>query len=232
MRIGSISATKRPRAAGGFAAPLGLDGVAVGGLAGHAGLDRQLLGGLAHDQPGERVVEAVLVHAVDDLVGAEAIAPARPGKQVGRVRHALGAAGEDDLGLAEQDRARGGDHRLEARAAGLVDRESRPFDRDSGAEGDLAGAVRSAVGLAAVPEDRLVDRRPRVPGEAGAAQAGARPTWVPRSAAERPASATAELADRRAHRGDQRQPLFRSAPGARGLARHHLAVNCGVRFSM
>ncbi len=214
----------------GLAAPLGLDRVEVRGLARHAGLDGQLFGGLAHDEAGERIVEAVLVHAVDDLVAAEPIAPARPGEQVGRVRHALGAAGENDLRLAEEDRAGGGDHRLQARAAGLVDRECRTLDRDPGAEGDLAGAVRSAVGLAAVPEDHLIDDPRRVSGDPGSTQTG---LGGVRAEVGRGKSgeAAAELSDRSPHRSDQRQPLRRPAPRAREPVRHHLAVNCGVRFS-
>ncbi len=216
-----------PASAGLLAAPLGLDGIGVGGVAGDTRFDRQLLRRLAHDQAGERVVEAVLVHAIDDLVGAEAVAPARPGEQIGRVRHAFGAAGENDLGFAEEDRAGCRDHRLQSRAAGLIDGKRRSLDRNAGAEGYLTGAVGSAVGLAAVPEDHLVDER--------GLETGAPQTSGGRVRAEigrgEPGESAAEFADRRSHRRDERQTACRSALRARRTEHHHLAVNCGVRFS-
>ena len=226
LDLGGESSTTARR----LASSLGLDGIGVRGLARNSCFRSQLFGGIAHDQAGERIVEAVLVHAVDDLVGTEAIAPARSGQHVGGVRHALGAAGKNDGGLAEQDRPRGGEYRLEARAAGLVDRESRSLDRDTGAEGYLAGAVRPAIGLPAVSEDDLVDDPAGGLGEAGTPQAGLRHVRAEVGRGES-GEAAAELPDRCSHRGDQRQAALCPTPVDRGLPGHHLAVNCGVRFS-
>ncbi len=186
-------AAARPGALG---PPLALQGEGVGRGAADPGLDRQLLGGLAHHQAGERVVEAVAVHAVHHLGVPQPIPPAGARQEVGGVGHALGAAGEHHLGLAGQDRARRAEDRLEARAAGLVDGVGRAVDRHAGAVGDLPRGVGAAAGLAGVAEDHLIDSRRLAAGplEGGLGRGGAEVGG--RERRER----AAELADRRPHR--------------------------------
>ena len=82
--------------------------------------------------------------------------------------------------------------------------------------------------LAGVAEDDLVDDGGL---DSGAPQAGLGHVRAEVGRGE-PGQPAAEFPDRCAHWSDQRQPSSRSAPGAQGLLRHYLAVNCGVRFSM
>ncbi len=138
---GAISRVEAAVGAGALAAELALQGVGVGRGAVDADLRGQLLGGLAHDELGERAVEAVLVHAVDDLGVAQAVARAGAGEQVRRVRHALRAAREHHPGLAGQDRARRREHRLQAGGARLVHGEGRADRRARRRGRRSAGAV-------------------------------------------------------------------------------------------
>ena len=190
---GAISASKRPAAS----TPPGLL------LAGERELRparrarcpsslRELLGGLAHQHLRQRAGEAVLVHRVDHGRVAEAVAAcACFGEQEGQAAHALGAAGDDDLGCgpsAIDSAASCRAFRPEPQAMFTVQAGTRI--RDPGAHADLARDVRAAAGLARVAEDELVDaladRAPR------ARAAPSRPTR-PRSAADRSANAPRNL---------------------------------------
>jgi hypothetical protein len=82
-----------------------------------------------HLLAGERVGEPVVDHRVEHLGVTHAVAEARLGQQVGRLRHRLHAAADSDLQVAGADRLVD-DHRgAQARRADLVD----------GLRGDLLG---------------------------------------------------------------------------------------------
>ena len=88
------------------------------------------------------VLQPVQHHVIEDAVMADAIAAARLGQQIGRVGHALHAAGHHDLGRAGVDdvvRQHGG---LHAGAADLVD-------------GGGAGGIRQAGAARGLPRRRL-----------------------------------------------------------------------------
>ena len=79
------------------------------------------------------VLEPVEEHRIGHLAVAHAIAGAGAVEQIGRIAHALHAAGDGDLGAAGADEVMGEHRRLHARAAHLVDgggadaeRQSRP----------------------------------------------------------------------------------------------------------
>ena len=133
--------------------------VGAGELIGGGGL----LGESAHQLAGVvGVLQAVEVHGVHHPVVADARAAAVLGQQIGRVGHALHAAGDDDLGRARGQRVVGHDRRLHARAAHLVDRGRLDALRQARAERRLARrGLAEARGQHAAHED-LVDRlRPR-----------------------------------------------------------------------
>ena len=154
---------------------------------------RQRLRGLAHQFVGERTVEAVAVHPVLHRRVAEPLAEAHARQQVGRVAHALHAAGGDDLRFAEPHRVRRVEDRPEAGGAGLVDRPRRNGVREPGAAPDLPGRVRAGAGLPGVPEDHLFDRLRRHPG--GLQRAGER--RGPQLQGGHPGERAAELPDGR-----------------------------------
>src|SRR6202158_3463980 len=62
-----------------------------------------------------------------------------------RPAHVLGAAGEDELGLAELDLLRSEKDRLEARSAETIDRQRRDFLRHAGLEADVTRQVDGAA---------------------------------------------------------------------------------------
>ncbi len=157
MVTGAISSLKRPAsiaAAQRFWLPSAIR-VLLG--ARDAQVLRQLLGRLAHAHLRQRAVEAVLVHRVDDVEVAQAVARAHARQVEGQAAHALGAAGDDDPVAAEADRLGREVDRLQARAAGHVDRPGRDALGDAGAHADLARGVRAGAGLARVAEEQLVD---------------------------------------------------------------------------
>ena len=78
------------------------------------------------------VLEAVQKHMVDGAAVAHAIAGAGAVEEVGRVAHALHAAGDDDVGRARAQEVVRDHRRLHARAAHLVDRGRASRERQSG----------------------------------------------------------------------------------------------------
>ncbi len=79
------------------------------------------LGRGSHRNLVEGAEQAVVHHRVDDLLVAEPVAGASAGQQVGRSRHRLHPAGDDDVGLAGADGEVGEMEGVEAREADLVD---------------------------------------------------------------------------------------------------------------
>ena len=92
----------------------------------------QVLGMPARMFAGESVVQPVAKHAVVKLPVAQAIAPAAAADEIGRLIHALHAAGDGGIGVAEQDLLRRGHDRLRARAADAVHRHGRDRHRQAG----------------------------------------------------------------------------------------------------
>src|ERR1700692_1376470 len=106
--------------------------------AGDLVLPRDVLGGIAHVVAVEGVPQPVLDHGVDEFDGAHFGAAA----QVLRVRgHAHGflAAGDDDFGIAVEQRLVAERDRAQAASAELVDAPGRAFHRDAGGDRGLAG---------------------------------------------------------------------------------------------
>src|SRR5437660_499813 len=64
----------------------------------------QHLGGFAHHHPRQGAEESVAIHAVDQFLVAEAVSPASAVKVIRKARHRFGAAGENAVGIAEQNR--------------------------------------------------------------------------------------------------------------------------------
>ena len=87
------------------------------------------LAGVAHVALLERAPQAVVDHRVDDLAVAHAQSLAHARQQVRAVAHRLHAAGDGDVDVAGADALVGEHHRLQARAADLVDRERGDADR-------------------------------------------------------------------------------------------------------
>ena len=136
---------------------LAREGEAVLLVAGDVQLARELLRRLAHEHVGERTLEAVLVHRVDDRGVSEAISAAHAREQVGQSAHALGTPGYGDVGAAELDRLDSQGDRLQPRAAGHVHGVGGRARGHPRAHAHLARDVGTAAGLAAVPEDELPD---------------------------------------------------------------------------
>src|SRR6185503_4461538 len=77
------------------------------------------------------IPQAVDDHAVDQFGITHAKAVARARKHVRGRAHIFLAAGDDDVGVAATHRLRGQHHRLQSRAADLVDRHRRNLRRQS-----------------------------------------------------------------------------------------------------
>src|SRR5690606_10915398 len=118
---------------------------------------RAKLGRVAHVEVVVRIPQAVVDHAVDETPMAEPISRTRALEEVGRVRHALHAARDDDVRVAQANRLRCEHYRLEARSAHLVDRRAWHASRDSSAERRLPrGRLPYARGEH-LAEDHLID---------------------------------------------------------------------------
>ena len=103
-------------------------------------LPGDVLGGVAHVVAVEGIPQSVLDHGVDELDPAHLDAAA----QVLRMRgHAHGflAAGDDDFGIAVEQRLVAQRHGAQAGAAELIDAPGRAFHRDAGGDRGLAGRV-------------------------------------------------------------------------------------------
>jgi hypothetical protein len=143
---------------GGGPALLGEEGVSVHVSAGDVVLLREVFGGDSHRGLAVAVGEGG-EEGVDEgglLPEAQAIAGAPD--RVRGLAHRLGAAGEDDVGLVEEDLLGGGDDGLEARAAEPVHSEGWTVDGEASAQADVASEIdRVNAGLLDVAEDDLID---------------------------------------------------------------------------
>ncbi len=129
----------------------------IGGLPADAVLAAEVLRGVGHAQAVVRIDERD-PEVVLELLLAEREAPARAADHVRGHRHVLGAAGEDEVRLAELDLLRAKQDRLQARAAEPVDREGGGLLRHAGREADVPREVHGvAARLEDVAEDDLVD---------------------------------------------------------------------------
>ena len=81
------------------------------------------------------------------------------GSEVGGVAHRLHAAGHRDLDVAGGDPLRGEHHRLQPRAAHLVDRQRRDVFGEAAVQRRLARRVLAVAGLDHVAHDALVHQR-------------------------------------------------------------------------
>ena len=124
------------------------------------------------------VLEPVEEHRVLDHVMAHARAGAMLRQQIGRARHALHAARDDDVGAAGRERVMRHDRRLHARAAHLVDRRRLDRLRQPGAERRLARRRLAEAGGQHAAHDNLLDRSPDTPARSTAALTAAAPSSV------------------------------------------------------
>ena len=111
----------------------------------------------AHVHVAEGAPQAVVDYAVDQLPVAHPVAPARPGKQVGRVAHRLHAAGHHHVGIAGPDQRVGQVHRPEAGRADLVDGRRHDPERQPGLVRGLPRADLARAGLHHLAHQHLVD---------------------------------------------------------------------------
>src|SRR5207237_6903043 len=93
-----------------------------------------------------------------ELLLAERQTPARAADLVRRHRHVLGAAGEDELRLAELDLLRSEEDRLQARAAEPIHGQRGRFLWYARLQADMARKIHGVAGrLEDVAEDDLID---------------------------------------------------------------------------
>ena len=126
-------------------------------LAGDAVLLGHVLGGDAHVVLVVDVPQAVDDHRVNELPVAHALAVAGVRQHVGRQAHVLLAAGDDDVAVTVADGLSGQHHRLQARAADLVDRESRHSLRQAALDHRLARGVLARAGSQHLTQDHFAD---------------------------------------------------------------------------
>ena len=144
---------------------LAAQGVGILAVAVDAVFAREVLGGLRH-----RVDAVTGLHARVDQAPAQRgvleLLPAGPGNvglghHVGRARHALDAAGDDQVGFAAGDRARGLSDRLQPGRAQPVDGDGGHAWRQAGQQRRHARHVAVVLaGLVGAAEDHLVQRGP------------------------------------------------------------------------
>ena len=103
------------------------------------------------------VFEAIHHHVVDDPVMAGAVAAARLRQQIGRIAHALHAAGQHDLGRAGVDDVMGQHGGLHAGAADLVDGGGAGGVGQFGAARGLPRRRLALAGRQHVAHEHLVD---------------------------------------------------------------------------
>lgn len=92
------------------------------------------------------VCQAVLEHTINQRLVSELCAIAHVREVVGRVGHALGAGGDDDLGIAGDDCLGADNERLDRRGAHLVDGGGYGRFWEASANGTLAGGVLAKAG--------------------------------------------------------------------------------------
>ena len=123
----------------------------------------QLFSRLAHHQSGKRIVEAIAIHAVNQLDVAHARAPARALREIRNPRHALRATGQNDIRATEHDRFSGQNDRAQSGSARLVHGERGNMIWNTSAKCDLSRNVRTAAGLSRASPNRIIDLiRPHV----------------------------------------------------------------------
>ena len=115
------------------------------------------LAGVAHVALLERAPEAVVDHRVDDLAVAHAQAVAHARQQVRAVAHRLHAAGDGDVDVADADALVREHHRLQSRAAHLVDRQRRDVIGQAAVQRRLPRGVLAEPGGHDVAHDAFVD---------------------------------------------------------------------------
>ena len=125
--------------------------------AGDAVFRRHVLGRDAHVDAVERIVQRGQ-HHVDHRGVAHAGAPARAGGEVAGTAHAFGPAADGDVGIAQQDRLRGAEDRLQAGAAQPVHRQAGRVLGDAAIQRGDAGEIHVAcLGVDDVAEHHMAD---------------------------------------------------------------------------
>ena len=135
---------------------LGRGGELVQLLTGNAPDVTDVLSGGAHVVVVVGVPQAVLDHGIDHLLVTHAGAPALIRKGEGSLRHALRAAGYDDVSVATDDGPGGLHDRLHTGAAHHVDSEGGNTVGDTGLDHDLTGDVLPQASGEHAAEDDLV----------------------------------------------------------------------------
>lgn len=118
---------------------------------------RENFRGFAHQQLRHGTEEAVAIHAVDDLLIAEAISPASAIEIKGQARHGFGAAGEHAIEIAVRNLREAEGDGFESRSASLVDGVGRNFFGNPAANGYLPRWIWTAASLARIAEDGFFD---------------------------------------------------------------------------
>jgi hypothetical protein len=113
---------------------------------------RDVLGGHAHQSMTEGIGQRAIDH-VDQSRIPELLAPAHRRRQERCATHDLDAAADRDIRVAEQDRLRGRDDRLESGAAQSVDRHRRCRMRDA----RLHGGDPRHISIARLGRDHLTE---------------------------------------------------------------------------
>ena len=126
-------------------------------FAGDAPNIADVLGGGAHVVVVERIPQAVLDHGVDKLLVAHAGAPAGVGSGIRSGAHVLGAAADDDIGVAGEDGAASLNDGLHTGAADHTDGIGGDGIGETGAHADLTGDVLTETGGQDAAEHQLID---------------------------------------------------------------------------
>ena len=126
-------------------------------FAGDAPNIADVLGGGAHVVVVERIPQAVLDHGVDKLLVAHAGAPAGVGSSIRSGAHVLGAAADDDIGVAGEDGAASLNDGLHTGAADHTDGIGGDGIGETGAHADLTGDVLTKTSGQDAAEHQLID---------------------------------------------------------------------------
>ena len=126
-------------------------------FAGDAPNIADVLGGGAHVVVVEGIPQAVLDHGVDKLLVAHAGAPAGVGSGIRSGAHVLGAAADDDIGVAGEDGAASLNDGLHTGAADHTDGIGGDGIGETGAHADLTGDVLTETGGQDAAEHQLID---------------------------------------------------------------------------
>ena len=140
---GTTSSANAPPSHAAFARRLAPRGEAVHRFAPDAVPLGEALRGLGHGEAAVRVAQRLPQRVLERRRRPEPQSPARAPHHVRRLAHGFGAAGEHDVGLAEQDLVRALDDGLEPGAAEPVHGEGRGLDREARPGGRCAGRGRA-----------------------------------------------------------------------------------------